>query len=123
MYFTFKRSYNPINTVLVYVASLSLLLGSVVFIFLFFLTIFIALHDTLFTILNTTNITYNTHNTSHNNHIYIINNTYYTYKTKSSYNVHTTYRNNAVFQWTLTASSQGQLNSNIFTLIYMQKLL
>ena len=45
---------------------------------LFFLTIFIALHDTSFKILNTTNISYNTHNTNHNNYIYNVNNTYYT---------------------------------------------
>ena len=49
-----------------------------------------------FTILSTINITYNTQSTSHNNYIYIVNNTYYTYKPKSAYNVHTTYRNNAM---------------------------
>ena len=40
-----------------------------------------------FTILSTINITYNTQSTNHFNYIYIVNNTYYTYKTKSAYNV------------------------------------
>ena len=64
--------------------------------FFFFLQFLFALHDTAFTILNTTNITYNSHNTNHNNYIYIVNNTYYTYNTKITYNVHTTYRTDAM---------------------------
>ena len=65
------------------------------FLFFFFL-ILIALHDTSFTILNATNTTYNIYSTNHN-YICIVNNTYYTYKAKSTYNVHTNYRNNAMF--------------------------
>ena len=49
-----------------------------------------------FTKLSTINITYNTQGTNHNDYIYIVNNTYNTYKTESAYNVHTSYRNNAM---------------------------
>ena len=72
------------------------LVEDITFFFIIFLTIFICIHDMIFTKLRTINITYNTQSTNHNDYSYIVNNTNYTYKTKRAYNVHTSYRNNAM---------------------------